>query len=216
MDALALRLPTTRGAATRDALLDAAESLIADHGYRAPSHRMIAAEAGTHVALLNYHFGNKDGLFEAAIERRARRLVDAWQKALADACADPRHTTRDVLRAWWRPFDDMEHGEDPPWRNYLCTIARLSSAPSGNEWYRRHFGSVDRAFQQALADTLGAIDAEITDVTFRYARTLFGEVLLHHCGKSGGKLAPPGFRREDSEQLIGFVAAGMESRAGNA
>ena len=95
------------------------------------------------------------------------------------------------------------------WRNYLCVIARLSSAPEGNDWYERYFGSVDRDFQRALGDTLAVHDTELTDVTFRYARTLFGEVLLHRCGKSGGKAVPRGFRLHDSERLIGFVAAGM-------
>jgi AcrR family transcriptional regulator len=209
MDAIALRHPVMRGAATRDALLDAAESLIADHGYRAPSHRMIAAEAGAHVALVNYHFGSKEMLFEAAVERRSRRLVDAWQGALADARENPKHSTEDVLRAWWRPFDAMEDGEEPAWRNYLCVIARLSSAPQGNDWYQRYFGTVDRDFQRALGNTLAVHDSELTDVTFRYARALFGEVLLHRCGKSGGECVPRGFRPHDTERMIAFVAAGM-------
>ena len=85
MDAMALRQPTAlRGAATRDALLDAAELLVAGHGFTTPSHRMIAGEAGTHVALVNYHFGSKEMLFEAAFERRAPRLVAWWRDALAE------------------------------------------------------------------------------------------------------------------------------------
>jgi len=209
MDAIALRPAVMRGSATRDALLDAAETLVADHGYRAPSHRMIAAEAGAHVALVNYHFGSKEMLFESAIARRAPRLVEAWQSALADACAKPQHATEDVLRAWWRPFDGLETSGDPSWRNYLCVIARLSSAPGGNDWYQRYFGTVDRDYQHALGETIGVHDTDLTDATFRYARTLFGEVLLHRCGKSGGECVPRGFRPHDSERLIGFVAAGM-------
>jgi len=215
MDALAMRPPQTRGAATRDALLDAAESLIADHGYRAPSHRMIAAEANAHVALVNYHFGSKEMLFEAAVERRSRRLVGAWQDALSDARGDPEHATEDVLRAWWRPFDDMERSDEPAWRNYLCVIARLSAAPEGNDWYERYFGSVDRDFQRALGESLAIHDTELTDMMFRYGRTLFGEVLLHRCGKAGGKAVPRGFRLPDSERLIGFVAAGMRGLSVN-
>ena len=214
MDAIALRPPASRGAATRDALLDAAESLIADHGYRAPSHRMIAAEAGAHVALVNYHFGSKEMLFEAAVERRSRRLTGAWQDALAEARANPQHTTEEVLRAWWHPFDDMERSDEPAWRNYLCVIARLSSAPEGNDWYERYFGTVDRDFQRALGETLAVQDTEFTDVTFRYARTLFGEVLLHRCGKAGGQAVPRGFHLHDSERLIGFVASGMRGLSG--
>ncbi|MEO8675460.1 MAG: TetR family transcriptional regulator [Casimicrobiaceae bacterium] len=69
MDALALRPTGIRGAQTRDALPDAAESLLADHGFRTPSHRMIAGRAGMHVALVNYHCNTKELLFEVARER---------------------------------------------------------------------------------------------------------------------------------------------------
>ena len=107
MEALAVKPTAVRGAATRDALLDAAEALIADHGFRTPSHRMIAGEAGAHVALLNYHFGSKEMLFEAAVERRADRLAQAWRAALAEVRLDPDRTVEDVLRAWWYPFGDL-------------------------------------------------------------------------------------------------------------
>ena len=107
MEAVALKPTAVRGAATRDALLDAAEALIADHGFRTPSHRMIAGEAGAHVALVNYHFGSKEMLFEAAVERRADRLAQSWRAALADVRRDPDRTVEDVLRAWWYPFGDL-------------------------------------------------------------------------------------------------------------
>ncbi len=89
MDATTIRPTAIRGAATRDALLDAAEALVASHGYSSPSHRMIASQAGTHVALVNYHFGSKEMLFEAAIERRAGRLAEAWRAALSAARCHP-------------------------------------------------------------------------------------------------------------------------------
>lgn len=213
MDAIASRTFLARGAATRDALLDAAEAMIADHGYRTPSHRMIAAEAGAHVALLNYHFGSKQMLFEAAVERRARRLVDAWREALAGTLDDPSATNEDVLRAWWQPFDELFLGHDTPWRNYLCIVARLAAAPEGSDWYQRFFGIADRDFRRALARSLAIDDAELTEACFRYARTLFGEVLLHRCGKAGGDCVPQGFRADDTARLIAFIAGGMRGVA---
>jgi AcrR family transcriptional regulator len=209
MLAVALKPSAVRGAATRDALLDAAEALIADHGFRTPSHRMIAGEAGAHVALLNYHFGSKEMLFEAAVERRAERLAQAWRSALAEVRCDPDHTVEDVLRAWWYPFGDLHLQEEPSWRNYLCVVARLASAPDGNDWYQRYFGTVDRDFQRALAEALQLNEQGDLDAGFRYARSLFGEVLLHRCGKMGSECVPRGFRENDTNRLIGFVASGM-------
>ncbi|HEY8243380.1 MAG TPA: helix-turn-helix domain-containing protein, partial [Casimicrobiaceae bacterium] len=54
-----------KSALTRRRLLDAAEALVADEGYSAPSHRSIARRAGVHVALVNYHYGSKEMLLEA-------------------------------------------------------------------------------------------------------------------------------------------------------
>ena len=215
MDTVAVRPTVVRGAATRDALLDAAEALIADHGFRTPSHRMIAGGAGAHVALVNYHFGSKEMLFEAAVERRAARLSQAWRLALDRVRRSSDPEVEDVLRAWWEPFADLhlEEQEDLPWRNYLCVVARLASAPDGNDWYQRYFGTVDRDFQRALAETLPLNEQEDLDAGFRYARSLFGEVLLHRCGKMGGDCVPRGFRENDTARLIGFVASGLRGLA---
>jgi AcrR family transcriptional regulator len=213
MDTVAVRPTVVRGAATRDALLDAAEALIADHGFRTPSHRMIAGGAGAHVALVNYHFGSKEMLFEAAVERRAARLAQAWRVALDGVRRNSDRTVEDVLLAWWEPFGELQFEEDPPWRNYLCIVARLASAPDGNDWYQRYFGTVDRDFQRALAEALPLNEQEDLDAGFRYARSLFGEVLLHRCGKMGGDCVPRGYRESDTDRLIGFVACGLRGLA---
>ena len=155
-DGLAVRPTALRGALTRDALLDAAESLIADYGFRAPSHRMIAGLAGVHVALVNYHFSSKELLFEAAVERRAARLAELWRNALNAVRLQPAFTVDAVLSAWWHPFGNFDLDEDGAWRNYLCVVARLASAPDGEEWHARLFGAVDQAFLAALADAMPA------------------------------------------------------------
>ena len=213
MNTVAARPTIVRGAATRDALLDAAEALIADHGFRTPSHRMIAGEAGAHVALLNYHFGSKEMLFEAAVERRAARLSQAWRVALDQVRRSSEGAVEDVLLAWWKPFGDLDLQEDLQWRNYLCIVARLASAPDGGDWYQRYFGTVDRDFRRALGEMLPFNEQEDLDAGFRYARTLFGEMLLHRCGKLGGDCVPRGFRENDPPRLVGFVASGLRGLA---
>jgi AcrR family transcriptional regulator len=205
-----MRPPTAiRGAATRDALLDAAELLVATHGFTTPSHRMIAGEAGTHVALVNYHFGSKEMLFEAALERRAPRLNAMWRDALAQVRAHPARSVGDVLRAWWRPFADVPSQRDGQWGNYLCAFGRLGNAPEGEAWYQRYFGSVDREFLDALSDAMPHAQRADVEAAFRYARTLLCEVLLYRCGKMGQSCRPPGFRDEDVERTLRFVEAGM-------
>ncbi len=58
---------------TRERILDVATRLFTEHGYAGTSIRMITGEAGTPVALVNYHFGSKRGLMEAVMERALGR-----------------------------------------------------------------------------------------------------------------------------------------------
>ena len=53
---------------SRMALLIAAGELFAENGVSGTNVRSIAAKAGVNVALINYHFGNKDGLVNAVID----------------------------------------------------------------------------------------------------------------------------------------------------
>ena len=55
---------------TKERLLDAAESLFADHGFAATSLRMITSAAGVNLASVNYHYGSKEALIQAVLERR--------------------------------------------------------------------------------------------------------------------------------------------------
>lgn len=199
-----------RGVATRDALLDAAEAMISDYGFNEPSHRTIAGAAGVHAALLNYHFGSKEMLFEAAVARRADRLNEGWRTALEELRTRGTWEVEDVLNAWWQPFNAIRRDDnDAPWRNYVCVIARLASAHDGDTWYHRYFADNDAEFVRMLAAALPDMDQADMEAGFRYSRVLFGEALLYRCGKSGGTCAPRGFREDDLARMIRYLAHGM-------
>lgn len=77
---------------TRERILDAAETLFAEHGFGATSVRDITAAAGVNVAAINYHFGGKDSLYREVVLRRLRQLRDARIAAIREALAsDSRH-----------------------------------------------------------------------------------------------------------------------------
>ncbi|MEW5976993.1 MAG: TetR family transcriptional regulator [Acidobacteriota bacterium] len=56
--------------ATKDRILDAAESLFAEQGFAAASLRAIIARAEVNLAAIHYHFRNKESLIQAVLERR--------------------------------------------------------------------------------------------------------------------------------------------------
>ena len=201
-----------KSALTRRRLLDAAEALVADEGYAAPSHRSIARRAGVHVALVNYHYGSKEMLLEAVVARRADQLIAAWKRALAQAIAGDEATTEEVLRAYWSPFGTQSALEDGEWRNYLCTVAWLSQAEEGDAWWSHQFGSIERAFREALGRALPGVAPDAIERGFRYARELLDDVLLRRCNKSSPRCnAPPGLRENDVDGLIAFLAAGLDA-----
>jgi AcrR family transcriptional regulator len=70
---------------TRERLLDVAERLFAEHGIEKVSVREIVRESGQrNVSAARYHFGSRDALIAALVERRIR-LIDAMRDERLDA-----------------------------------------------------------------------------------------------------------------------------------
>ena len=72
---------TAARAAAEEALLDAAERLLADAGYASITTRRLATEAGVNHGLVHYYFGSNENLLVQALERFTGRLI-ARQQAL--------------------------------------------------------------------------------------------------------------------------------------
>jgi TetR/AcrR family transcriptional regulator len=66
-------------AATREAILEAAERIFGDKGLEGARTEAIAAAAGVNKALLYYYFGSKEGLYRAVLEGH---LADFNRQAL--------------------------------------------------------------------------------------------------------------------------------------
>lgn len=54
----------------KDHILDVAEKVFSELGYDGASTRLISGEANVNMAMLNYYFGSKEGLFIAIFERK--------------------------------------------------------------------------------------------------------------------------------------------------
>jgi AcrR family transcriptional regulator len=66
--------PNRRGARSREAVLDAAERLIAEQGYEAATVAALVKEAGIPASSIYHYFGSKDGVLLAVMERGADRF----------------------------------------------------------------------------------------------------------------------------------------------
>jgi AcrR family transcriptional regulator len=107
---------------TRAAILAAARSAFATHGYAGTSVRSVAAAAGVDAALVHHYFGSKDDLFVAALE-----LPVDPRAALAGAIAPgPEGAGERMLRVFLSVWDD------PELQLPLLGLARGLLEPSGH------------------------------------------------------------------------------------
>jgi AcrR family transcriptional regulator len=66
--------PNRRGARSREAVLDAAERLMAEQGYEAATVAALVKEAGIPASSIYHYFGSKEGVLLAVMERGAERF----------------------------------------------------------------------------------------------------------------------------------------------
>lgn len=73
------------GKATSTHILETAGRLFAASGFAETSSKDIAAKAGVNLASINYHFGDRSGLYQAVLTEAHRRLIsmEALQKLTA-------------------------------------------------------------------------------------------------------------------------------------
>jgi AcrR family transcriptional regulator len=84
---------------SRDRILDAAEGLVGERGYTAASISLISKASGLPASSIYWHFGSKEGLLAAVVERGARRWLPAqsrWLSNTSDLPAFLRATGRAV------------------------------------------------------------------------------------------------------------------------
>ena len=154
--------------ATRERILDAALELFLVRWFDEVSLRDVASQAGVALQTVVNHFGTKDALFLAAVERYSQSIQDIRNSAAAD---DVGGAAR-VLAA-----DYERHGDANIRALFLehRFPALASALAEGRRW---HHEWVERTFPGALAGLSGAARTQrlmalsaATDVTtWKYLR----------------------------------------------
>jgi AcrR family transcriptional regulator len=128
------RVPDSwRTGETQSRLLDSAETLFMEHGYEATTLRQITAAASVNLAAVNYHFGGKDGLFQAVLGRRLDpmnqdrlRLLDELEKKAAGKALTPEQ----ILWAMFLPALQLSRDRERGGKNFLRLLGRAYVDPA--------------------------------------------------------------------------------------
>ncbi|GGC08032.1 TetR/AcrR family transcriptional regulator [Cellulomonas carbonis] len=166
----ARRRPTGRRAGdsgTRDAILDAALALFAEHGYDGASLRAIAGAAGVDPALVRHFFGDKETLFATAVADRTTIPLQVLSQLGGDPSSAGRALTTAYLRVW----------EDPGTRPVVLALVRSATAsPRAAEMLR------DTLMSRA-ADQPGMTPERLRHIALAAAH-LFGVAVARHVLKA--------------------------------
>jgi AcrR family transcriptional regulator len=139
---------------TRAQILDAAEHLFAEHGFRGASVRAITDLAGANLAAVAYHFGSKAGLLTAVI-RRVVEPINAAQRTGLDLllARTPDPSITELVEAFAGPlFDEMPAGDEGGARTSRL-IVRIIGDPA--EEMRDWTGSAEDAVRDRYLAAFG-------------------------------------------------------------
>lgn len=135
---------------SRQALLDAAEALFAEHGYDAVSIRDITGQAGVRLAMASYHFGTKENLFDQVIARRAEALNHDRRAALEALQRAGKPTLEAVLHAFIWPYMLLATQGGAGWASYCRLIAQSGPGDRWRDVLSKHFDETGQLFIAAI------------------------------------------------------------------
>jgi AcrR family transcriptional regulator len=144
---------------TRTQILDAAERLFAEHGFRGTSVRAITDLAGANLAAVGYHFGSKAELLAAVVRRVIEPIIAAQGAGLDRLLAQtPDPPVTELVGAFAGPlFDEVPAGDEGGARTpRLIVTIIVDPAEEMRDWIGAAEDTVrDRylaAFGRALPD----------------------------------------------------------------
>lgn len=208
---------SNRSVVTRERILDAAELLFAAKGFHAVSVRDITGAASVDVALVNYHFGSKQQLFEAVFMRRAEILnVERLRKLemVLDRAYPKAPSVESIIDAFTHPLLDRSNRGSAGWKAWFAIIAQVNNSKDlGSLIMTRFFDPVVQSFIRALQLAMPSCDKR--DLYWSY-HFLSGALTLTFAETGRIDNLSQGICRSadlDSvhERLVPFISAGFRA-----
>jgi AcrR family transcriptional regulator len=187
---------------TRQRLLEVAGMVFAEQGFKCATVREICKRAGANVAAINYHFGDKQGLYSETLRYWVRESLAKYPPNMGiSESSTPQEKLYAYVRSFfWRIFDEGR----PSWYGKL--MAREMIEPTHaldecvSETIRPTFDLLRDIVRELMRD---AGDDQVR----RCARSIVGQmVFYHHCRPVIDKLQPEMcYTRDEIDKLAEHV-----------
>lgn len=182
---------TDQGPGTRRRLLDTAAELFATRGSRDVSVRDICERACANVAAVNYHFGGKDRLHEAALAHARERALREAPFPAGPAVAGPTPPEERLRRHLRSMFGRAFAAGPAGWYMQMVLREMVDPTPALKATIEENIGPHQRRLE-AIVGQLMRLDpdrVEVKDV----AATLIASAIYYHSCRPAIEHMRPGF-----------------------
>lgn len=197
-------------AETRQRLLDAAGELFAEKGFRLAGTREICRKAGTDIAAIHYHFGNKENLYEAVLRYADNLLVDAIPTFAVSRSREAR--LREMIE--WVLAQCFAQGQ-PEWRWRFIEQATIALTPGLRAFFNSKILPLYQALDSICREFLGK-DASQQQVRFA-TRSILGQCFYYRHFRvligGQGETFSNEHLHELGDHILEFSLAGLKAGA---
>jgi AcrR family transcriptional regulator len=201
---------------TKNRILDVAEDLFAEQGLDRVSVRDITDTAQVNLAAVNYHFGGKEDLIAAVLQRRIGPVNDARIAALdkiEKAAGGKPPKVEDIIGAFILPTLSCCPGDTKRKNSFSKLFGRClaETRPDVEKLLVREFDPMAQRLEAALTRALPHLTrAQI------FLRLKFTFGVLHHWLLTKDRFLPEwashSTMEEQATQLIAFVSTGFKAK----
>ncbi len=202
---------------TAEAILDAAEAVFSDLGFAGATTRAIAVEAGVNLALIHYHFGTKEQLFDAVFSRRSDQINALRRQQLAELMARPDRTLEAMLDCFLRPSIQIGRGANHGRYEYSRLLAHVAAGTDerSRRLTSRQYDGIARIFIAAMQQIVPGLSYPMAARGYLFAASI-SMSLMARTGRAE-TLSDGALREDDIDEVIAqairFIAPGIRNLA---
>jgi len=204
---------------TREQILDAAESLFSEKGFEGASMRQIMNDAGANLAAGHYHFGSKENLLLAVLERRIGPLNEERLRMLeeleAASVRRKRLPVEGIIRALVAPPLYLSRDAEGGGAKFMRLLGRILSEPNKDlhKQFMSQFDEVSKRFLPAFKNALPGMPEKegmwrLYFVMGTMAHTIMDTEKLQYCSHG---LAEGETVEGVIDRMVRFCAAGLKA-----